>query len=148
MPIPQFNEEGLLPEGIHDCTLEEIEFRFGRFLGSDRRPQLWQRFLEFVREVRASGAIEAILLDGSFATAKPDPNDIDIVLAVSALHNFDADLPLALYNVMAQQRVRRRFGFDIVVVNANSEKFEQAVTFFKQVRQRPGAIKGILKLQV
>ena len=29
MAIPAFNEHGLLPEGIHDCSLEEAQARFG-----------------------------------------------------------------------------------------------------------------------
>src|SRR5688572_5444141 len=69
MPIPAFDEHGSLPEGIHDCTLAEAEARFGSFQGSDRRRQLWSRFKEFFQEAKASGLVEAILLDCSFVTA-------------------------------------------------------------------------------
>jgi hypothetical protein len=31
MPIPPLDEDGLLPEGIHECSLEEIRARFGSF---------------------------------------------------------------------------------------------------------------------
>ena len=55
---------------------------------------------------------------------------------------FRADLLPAQYNLLSQRRVRRRFGFDIVVVKNDSEDLEQIVAFFQQVRQRPGMKKG------
>src|SRR6266545_4725586 len=105
MAIPRFNEHGLLPEGIHDCTLAEIEARFGGFQTSDRRPQLWGRFKEFLREVKACGMVVVILVNGSFVTAKPDPNDIDLILLVPAAHDFAQDLSPANDNVLSAQRV-------------------------------------------
>jgi len=42
MPIPDLNEDGLLSEGVHDCTLDEIGARFGRFQVTDRRIQLFE----------------------------------------------------------------------------------------------------------
>jgi hypothetical protein len=144
--IAPFNENGWLPDGIHDCTLQEAAERFGAFQGSDRRPQLWTRFTEFIREVKACSWTEIVLLDGSFVTAEPDPRDIDLVLVVVASHDFAADLPPAEYNLVAQRRVRRRFGFDIVVVKNGSGELDEAIAFFKQVKQRPGMKKGILRI--
>ena len=83
MAIPLFNEHGWLPEGIHDCTLEETAARFGVFQRSDRRPQLKAQFLKFVRAARAGGMVEPIFVDGSFVTAEPVPNDIDLVLVTN-----------------------------------------------------------------
>lgn len=148
MAIPPFNEDGWLPDGVHDCTLEEAAEQFGTFQRSDRRPELWARFTEFVREAKACDLIDAILMDGSFVTAEPAPNDIDLVLVVSANHDFSADLTPARYNFLSQRRVRRRFGFDIVVVKNDSENLEQAVAFFQQVRQRPGAKKGLVRIRL
>ena len=148
MAIPDFNERGCLAHGIHDCTVDEAAARFGAFQASDRRPQLWAKFLEFVREAKACGVVEAVLIDGSFVTTKPDPNDIDLVLVVSARHDFGADLPPATYNVVAQQRVRKRFGFDIVVARNGSENLEHAIEFFQQVKLRPGERKGILRISL
>ena len=115
---------------------------------STRRPQLWTRFREFVREARACGLVEAVLLDGSFVTSNPEPNDIDLVLVAPANHDFSADLPPSHYNLLSQQRVRKRCGFDIVVVRDDSENLEQAVGFFQQVRQQPGVRKGILRIRL
>ena len=102
--------------------------------------------MEFLREAKASGLVECVLVDGSFATARPAPNDIDLVVVVASTHDFAADLPPHQYNVLAQQRVRRRFGFDIVVVKNGTDNLTQAVEFFSQVRQQPGRKKGLLRL--
>src|SRR3954464_15601517 len=146
--LPPFNQDGLLPEGIHTCDLDEAALRFGRFQRSDRRPRLWARFSEFIREIEASGLIEEVIIDGSFITAKPDPNDIDLLLIVFASHDFGADLPAHHYNVLAEQRVRRRYGFDIVVVKNQSQELALALEFFAQVRQQPALRKGLAKIKV
>lgn len=146
--IPPFDENGYLPEGIYECTVDEAAERFGGFQNSDRRPQLWTKLTEFLGEVKAYDIAEAVLVDGSFVTSKPDPNDIDVVLAVVASYDFSTDLPPAVYNLLAQHRVRRRFGFDIVVVESDSENLDQAVAFFQQVKQRRGVKKGILRIKL
>ena len=108
--IPDFDDDGLLPDGLHDCSLIEVESHFGRFQSSDRRPRLWQKLTEFLREAKGSGLVEMVVLDGSFVTDNPTPNDVDLIVVVHTGHDFAADLPPTAYNVLSQQRVRRRFG--------------------------------------
>jgi predicted nucleotidyltransferase len=148
MAIPALNEDGLLPEGIHDCTPEEAKARFGNFQGSDRRPQLWVRLEEFLAEVMACGMVEAVVLNGSFVTGKPEPNDIDLILVVRADHDFSADLTPSEYNVLSKRRVFQRHRFDLLVARAGSEEFRRYALFFQQVRLEVGKRKGILRLAV
>jgi len=89
-----------------------------------------------------------LLVDGSFVTTKSDPEDIDLVLVLAHDYDFAADLPPAHYNVLAQQRVRRNFGFDIVVVKSGTNELDHAITFFQQVKQRPGLNNGILRISL
>ena len=148
MAIPAFNTDGWLPEGIHDCTLEEATTRFGRFQYTDRRPQLWAKFLEFVREVQACDWVDAIVVDGSFVTAISTPNDIDLIMVVSANHDFTRDFQPHEYNVISKRRVQQRFGFDLLVARADSEEYHRYVEFFQQVRLVPQRTKGILRIQL
>jgi len=148
MSIPALNDRGLLPEGIHDATIEEIKARFGSFQGSDRRPKLWNALLEYVSEAKNVSVIEAILLDGSFVTATAEPNDIDLVVVLSREHNLKIELPIGFYNLLAQNRVRRRFGFDIVVVKNGTQSMNEACEFFQRVRHQPALRKGIVKLKL
>jgi hypothetical protein len=48
--------------------------------------------------------------------------------------------------VLAQQRVRRRFSFDIVVAKMGTDNLAEAVAFFSQIRQRPGLKKGLVQV--
>jgi hypothetical protein len=146
--IPPFNEYGCLPEGIHDSTIDEAAGRFGVFQTSDRRLQLWAKFTDFMRELKVCDFVEAVLVDGSFVTGTPEPNDIDLVLVVESSHDLSTDLSAVAYNLLAHHRVHRQFGFDIVVVKNDSENLKLAVAFFQQVKQRPDLKKGILRIKL
>jgi len=148
MPIPALNELGYLPLGVYDCTMGEVRERFGSFQESDRRVILWRQLREYLAAAEATNVVEELLLDGSFVTDISDPNDIDLIVVVGANHDFGADLLISAYNILAQNRVRRRFGLDIVVVKQGSEDLVDAIAFFQQVRQQPGSKKGLLRLKL
>ncbi|MCI0540988.1 MAG: hypothetical protein L0Z50_37785 [Verrucomicrobiales bacterium] len=148
MPIPAFNKHGFLPEGIHICTVEEVASRFGSFQSSDRRPHLWARFRDFLREIRASGVGLAIVINGSFATSKAEPNDIDLILVVPASHDFGRDLSPGEYNILSSQQVRRRHGLDLLVASADSDQYRRYVRLFQQVRWAPAQTKGLLRINL
>ena len=148
MPIPALNKDGLLPEGIHDCSLGEIEARFGSFQGTDHRPRLWAALRAFLRELKAAGLGSALLVNGSFVTAKPAPEDIDLILVLPAGHDLSRDLSPAEYNVLSSQRVRRRHKLDLLVTRADSDQYRRYLSLFQQVRLEPSKTKGILRIQL
>lgn len=148
MAIPLLDEHGFLPVGVHDCTWEEIKSRFGSFQVSDCRPKLLQKLQALVADVRSARIARWLLVDGSFATAKPDPNDIDLVLVLPFAHDLMADLSPAQYNLVSKRRVQRRFGFDIVAVRESTVEYDEAVAFFEQVRHEPALRKGIFRLSL
>ncbi|MCG8450731.1 MAG: hypothetical protein MI725_14270, partial [Pirellulales bacterium] len=75
--IPDFREDGCLPEGLHVATEAEITFRFGTDTPQRRRLALrLRRWIELSRAVSA----RRLFVDGSFVTTKPIPNDIDAVV--------------------------------------------------------------------
>jgi len=63
----------VLPPGVHNTTLEEVESRFAT---SERRKLLFSGFKEGVKALRKAGCCK-IFLDGSFITEKTDPGDFD-----------------------------------------------------------------------
>ena len=146
MPVPALNEDGFLPPGIHDCTLDEIRGRFGAFQSIDRRPRLFATLLAFVAEARASGIVVALVINGSFTTGKPDPNDIDLVVVLRRAGRFVADMPPSQYNVISKRRVRRRHGFDILLARQGTEEEDDAVGFYQQIRGRSTQRKGVLRI--
>jgi hypothetical protein len=148
MPIPALDENGLLPVGVHGCTLAEIAARFGVFQRHERRARLMTKLDEFVAEARVSGIVHAVIVDGSFVTDNSVPNDIDLILVLRANHDLSADLAPLQYNLVSKNRVRRRYGFDTVAVRDNSPAFDSAVAFFQQVRGQPGLRKAILRIEL
>jgi hypothetical protein len=55
--LPEFDEDGDLPMGIHAATLAEIEERFGQFAVSDRRMKLFVRLRQIAELASSSGII-------------------------------------------------------------------------------------------
>jgi hypothetical protein len=101
-----------------------------------------------VANTPCSGLIEELLVNGSYVTAKPDPNDIDMVVVVSGTHDFSADLTPRDYNLLSKRRVRQRFGFDIVLARAGTTEVSETAAFFQQIRGAPSQRKGILRIRL
>jgi len=145
MPIPEFNSEGFLPEGIHDCSLAEVQERFGQFQRSDRRCRLFDKLEVLVNDARDAGLITAIIIDGSFVTTKDAPGDIDLILVVRPTHDFRAALPPREYNLLSRRDARRIYGFDILVAREGLPELDDYIGFFSQIR-RHELRKGLLRI--
>ena len=148
MPIPLFNADGVLPAGLHDTTLDEVRGRFGSFQGSDQRPRLFAQFEELVSAMKRSGFFEALLIDGSFVTAKAAPDDIDLIAVLRPGHDFERDLPISEYALVSRTMLRRRFRFDVIIAERDSSVYTTSVEFFSRVRDRPDLKKGLLQLKL
>ncbi len=96
--------------------------------------------------MRRSDLFEALLIDGSFVTAKPAPNDIDAIAVLRPGHDFERDLPMSEYAVVSRTLLTRRFRFDGIVAERDSGVYPSYVEFFSLVRDAPGMKKGILKI--
>jgi hypothetical protein len=84
--IPPFNDDGVLPPGVHPATLDEIEARFAR--QSEIRAVQMQS-VRWLVELAVKAGAERIILNGSFVTDIMEPNDVDC--AVLAGRGFPAD---------------------------------------------------------
>jgi hypothetical protein len=147
MPIPGLDVTGLLPDGVHDCSLDELRERFGMFQTTDWRPKLFEKLQAFVRDAWKTNLVVEIIIDGSFVTATPRPNDIDLILVLPPEHDFSAELRPFEYNVLSRRQVRRIYSFDVLVTVKGSSSHRQYLDFFAQVRGQIGRRKGLLRLQ-
>lgn len=80
MPIPEFRNDGWLPEGHHRATWEEIETVFGGETGS-RRNRIIQQLLIWRNKLREKGITGLLVLNGSFVSSKKEPGDFDAIFA-------------------------------------------------------------------
>ncbi len=147
MPIPELNENGFLPEGIHEASLEEIRERFGRFQRTDRRPALFTKFSLFMAEVRASGRIKTVIVDGSFVTAKDEPSDIDLILVLHPDHDYQAELRPFEYNALSKRGARRRFRFDVLVALEGSDEHKKYLDLFQRIKGLPDLRKSVIEVR-
>lgn len=150
MSIPLFDQTtGLLPDGIFDCTLAEIS---SVLCFTPRRTFLFGELGRFLQtEVPKLQGVGTVYIDGSFARSKPDPDDIDIVIDISAgtqqetEHSF-----LAIY--ASHERWKTDYAIDVYsyhpILPLNLVSFFQyaGVKAAAELRINPKHPKGILRL--
>lgn len=78
MPMPDIIDGGVLPEGIHDCSLDEVR---AMFAASPWRAKLLDRFDQFLKRLDEfiPDTCITLYLDGSFTT-NWECNDIDVII--------------------------------------------------------------------
>jgi hypothetical protein len=105
LSIPALDPHGLLPAGVHDCTLHDIGTAFA---WNAHRSTLLKAFQDcYQREIRASFS-QPLLFDGSFVTDKEIPDDIDVVLDLSTA-SAQAQVNGVKYLVQNQDRLRAQY---------------------------------------
>jgi hypothetical protein len=150
--IPEL-EDGVLPDGLHDCTVEEVEAVFGRFQKSDRRIRLTERLKAYLADASRSGIVVAVVIDGSYVTAKEEPEDIDLIV----VRRSDVDttrLRPFEYNAISKSMIRSLYKFDVFSVADGSEELANRVAFFSQVNAEKASgytsrtTKGLLRVRL
>jgi hypothetical protein len=71
--IPEFDENGNLPPGVHWVEWSEFVERFGT---NDRRLRMIRGLLMGMEELQLAGC-PTIFIDGSFVSSKQNPGDFD-----------------------------------------------------------------------
>ncbi|MCI0358725.1 MAG: hypothetical protein L0211_09610 [Planctomycetaceae bacterium] len=148
MPIPALTADGLLPDGIYDCMLDEIRDQFGSFQRTDRRCRLFERLEAFVRTAKTSGIVVAVVVDGSFVTGKDAPSDVDVIVVLRADHDYGAILRPTEYNVVSTGQIRRVFRIDALIAREGTEELHRYVSLFSRLRDEPNRSKGMLRLPI
>lgn len=81
--LPNFTEHGLLPEGIHECSLEDAH---NRFCYNDHRKRIWDGLGVTLKLMQQDGlAGGCLLIDGSFVTDKHIPSDVEVLFDVTSI---------------------------------------------------------------
>lgn len=125
---------GVLPEGIHVCTFREVDASFGRFQRSDRRLGLTEKLHHLEDQARKSGIVAALIVDGSYVTAKDEPGDIDVVIALRTDFDLKTELRPFEYNIQSKRMIRQLYRFDARVAVDGSDLYLEAIDFFCKVR--------------
>ncbi|MBS1583026.1 MAG: hypothetical protein JST66_12580 [Bacteroidetes bacterium] len=80
MVLPEFNNQGLLPTGIHPVNIPLLHERFVAPFGMSNREALWQGLLRYQAALLELGIHAMQWVNGSFVDAtRHIPDDIDLV---------------------------------------------------------------------
>lgn len=148
LDVLTLNEHGLLPPGMHDLSLEQIDALFGGFQQSERRMNLVKRLREMVAQVGRYSFARHLIVDGSFITSKPEPSDIDIVFVVAnGAVPMTGPLNPFEYNALSARRLKKAYQFDVFVVPEGSDAYDHYVSYFTRLKEGPdGVTKGLVRL--
>jgi hypothetical protein len=132
MPLT-FDDRRLLPPGIHDATLEEIEQEFAL---SNRRRMLFGNLTEYVRGVRLTGWACQVLVDGSFVMLPVvEPDDIDLILVMPADWDLTRrDFRPFEYNTLDRKHTRRALKIEVYPVLPDSDRYRFFFDLFTRIR--------------
>lgn len=136
MSIPNFNGDGLLPSGRHQCTLAEAQDRFAH---NDARNIIWTNLQVALTDMVAFGLSGHLYLDGSYVTDKPIPGDIEVTLDVSAEPPVKQGLAILFY-VKHHDRLKNTIKVDWYPTLPGNSDF---VSFFEYVGEKTAIQKNV-----
>ena len=141
--IPEFRDDGYLPEGLHLATDAEITFRFGTASNQRRRLILrLRRWIELSRLIQA----KRFFVDGSFVTEKNEPNDVDAVVWLPedfAKRIFRGDIEaLELETMLLTRRPEEIFAAE------DRPDWDDWLEFFSRTRESDGRRKGLVEVEL
>ena len=139
--IPAFRPDGYLPEALHQTTDAEATFRFGST--TSRRRRLILRLRRWRVLARDIGA-RRLLIDGSFVTAKPEPDDIDAVVLLPV--NFAAQVEQGNESAIElEQMLLIRRPEELFAAEDESD-WNDWFQFFSRTRETDGRRKGLVEI--
>ena len=142
--IPEFMDIGslwsVLPPGVHEATLQEVEVRFAT---SDHRKRLFSGFKNGATLLYKAGC-QRILLDGSFVTAKPMPGDFDACWDTVGVAPDKID-PVFLDFSDCRKRQKMCFYGEFFPVTVKADGQHCFADFF-QIDKYTGNAKGIISI--
>src|ERR1700752_449119 len=114
--LPEFTPDGNLPEGIHLATADEVFERFAT--PSARRQWLGERLRSLLALAKSTGQLARVFLWGSFVTNKEVPNDLDVLLVMTAEFSVEA-LPTPAQVCFDHVQARLQFHADVFWTKAS-----------------------------
>ena len=146
MPLPPLNNEGELPEGVHQATMDEVLTQFGG--STPQRQAITARLRRIYQLASATGKLTRLVIFGSYVTAKPSPNDVDVVLVMAddfQLLACDAETRLLFDHMQAEEE----FGASIFWIRPALLILETLETFIAHWQiTREGTRRGIIEVRL
>lgn len=139
--IPAFRADGYLPAGLHLASEAEVLFRFGASSRRRRRLALRLRhWLQLARQVSA----RRFLVDGSFVTAKKEPNDVDAVVLLT--DDFESQVERGIEPALELEEMLLTRLPEEIFAAEDEVDWDDWVEFFSRTREADGRRKGLVEV--
>jgi len=115
---------------------------------------LTEALRRYIGDARSAGVAVAVLVDGSYVTAKAEPSDVDLILVLRSDFDLSAEMRPMEYNVQSKRAVRKQYGLDVLLAVEGSEVYEEYLGLFSQIRQddpeqqTTRSAKGLLRIEL
>jgi hypothetical protein len=139
--IPCFNADGQLPEGIHESSWIEFCERFGH---TAHRRSLLSGLEKLLRHLHSVGC-SAVYVDGSFVSAKEQPNDYDACWDTRGVKVERIDGTLMSFTDEGKAKMQEHYKGDIRPAECSPQERNVSYLEFFQM-DKDGNKKGIVKL--
>jgi hypothetical protein len=141
--IPPFRSDGYLPKGLFLASEAEVTFRFGA--SSRRRRRLILRLRRWIELARQVSAIR-LLVDGSFVTAKQNPNDIDAVVLLP--QDFERQIAEGKPSALELEEMLLTRSPEEIFAAEDEFDWDEWVFFFGRTREADGRHKGLVEIEL
>lgn len=138
VPIPSLDANGLLPPGVHDCTLPEIRMSF---TWNAHRLSLFSGLENCITSELHARFVGHIYCDGSFVTDKVDPRDVDLCLDLRSTPGQNQWLGLQYFQT-ERSRLQSQYHVDFWI-NVDLQGSNDFSRFFQYVGQKTALAKGL-----
>lgn len=124
--------DSLLAPGIHQMTADELAaLAVAAYPTSIRRTALFGSLNAWLTALRARGTGGRCWLDGSFLTAKPEPDDIDLVIFPTWATVPTPVVQQELGALLDKATVRAQYGLDCYIVHATQPNSIQITSYWR-----------------
>lgn len=154
MPLT-FDDRRLLPPGIHDATLDDVERHFSL---SSRRKRLFENLKQYLWTVRLTGWACQVIVDGSFVMPMvSEPNDVDVLVVMpEGWDRARKDLKASEYGVVDRKTVKSELRVEIYTASPGSAKEREFIELYTNIRPEwcqkfgwpVGSRKGIVRVEL
>ena len=141
--IPEFNDDGYLPEGLHVASEADVTFRFGT--DTPRRKRLALRLRRWI-ELSRSISANRLFVDGSFVTSKPEPNDVDAVVWLP--ENFVDLVSNGNLEAMELESMLLNRHPEEIFAAEDRRDWDDWLEFFSRTRESDGRRKGVVEIKL
>lgn len=131
----------LLPPGVHEATLTEFKYRY---VYNIRRQKLYDGFLNGVSNLFSAGCLQ-IFIDGSFVTAKPEPNDYDLCWDIEHVQAALIDQVFTDFSNLRYNQ-KQKYGGEYFPITLLADPKQSFLGFF-QTDKATGSEKGIIRIK-